>query len=384
MELTKIFDGIERVKMFLKGKVNEEVLGFDPVNLDKFVARREHDDLILLNYTDRTNYELKPWMWSNFLRVCRGIVFDKDGNLISFPFHKFFNLNEVQGETDEGTVAKWKIKSITEKVDGVLIQVFRYKGEFIFGSRHGIMTTAATIARELSADNIETLFKHLGGDHYTVLLELIHPEVWKPGMIDYGNLKVLVPLAVRDLKTFQLYSSIETFPRNLPSPFVLPMEYVFPSLWDVKVTVKNAVTPDFEGFVIQGEGNLGNDLVKVKSLLYLDRVSAVRGMTARRILRNYEEGGLEQVDNFVAGYEEIIKIKKLDQLIFKLRELETTLRGEIQTLKDKPIEEIPQHLRWIKSYPEGSPKWEQSLRKTVTYLLEKVGERSGEGTVGRE
>jgi hypothetical protein len=105
-------------------------------------------------------------------------------NFVSFPFHKFFNIDE-HDETGLQEVAGWQYRSITEKVDGVMIQVFRHGGEVVFASRHGIGTRASQLAAALAVRHsysypLADRFRH------TLICELIHPEVWQPGMISYS------------------------------------------------------------------------------------------------------------------------------------------------------------------------------------------------------
>lgn len=49
-------------------------------------------DLYIYNYTKRTQYER---MWDRYTRICRGLILNSSGNIVSRPFPKFFNLNET-------------------------------------------------------------------------------------------------------------------------------------------------------------------------------------------------------------------------------------------------------------------------------------------------
>ena len=54
-------------------------------------------------------------------RECRGIIFDNDGNLISRPFHKFFNAGE-KTETGLSRLPMNEYHTVMEKVDGSMIR----------------------------------------------------------------------------------------------------------------------------------------------------------------------------------------------------------------------------------------------------------------------
>lgn len=362
--------GISKAGEFVaKGETD---YGFDPSLVQKVVSVRRWEDLILINYRDAAQYLFPASEWSPFLKVCRGIVFSKDGALVSFPFAKMFNL----GEISESEVAKWQIRSVTEKIDGVLIQVFNWKGRQIWASRHEIWSGAANIACKLCPD-LSPLVKQIPFRRWTLMFELVCPEKRKAGMIDYGDMRALILLAVRDLDTYELVSACEVFTKPLPEPVLLPQVYSFSSLWEVREAVRRAQTPNWEGVVLQGAGELGNQLVKIKNPLYLERVAIAKRLTVNKILQNYEAGGLEQVLDLVAGYEEIVKELGYDALIEEMKKVEEEVTKEAVNLAGaQSISDIPQHLRWVKSYAIGSPKWQSSLRRIVVSLLERKWKRS--------
>lgn len=60
-------------------------------------------------------------------RNIRGITFDKKGNLLSLPFHKFFNIN--QNEESQFILHKNKKAEIFEKLDGTMIHCFQLDGK---------------------------------------------------------------------------------------------------------------------------------------------------------------------------------------------------------------------------------------------------------------
>lgn len=334
------------------------------------IVWRVWSGLVLLNYRDSVSYELKADEWSPLLRVCRGLVLTERGEVVSFPFHKFFNLNEGS-ETAEGNVVRWALRSVTEKVDGVMLQVFKHGGQLIWASRHGFWTEAVDIALRLNP-NLEPLIRQIPFERWTLILELIAPEKRSAGMVNYGDLRALVPLAVRNLETLELTYAHELF-TDLPEPFIPPQSYAVNSLWEAKQIVMSARTPEWEGLVLQGSAGLGNQLVKLKSPLYLHRLAIIKSLSPKRILENYKVGGLEQVFNLLAGAPE--EVRTLAQpLIDAITATETTLINTLAELSALPIDQIPVHLRWVKTYPEGSEKWWRALRRTVVNELAKKGD----------
>jgi len=66
---------------------------------------------------------------------CRGIIFDNDsGAVIRRPFEKFHNINE-QEYTNIETLTQYKVKSVTDKLDGTMIAPFINRGEIVWGTK---------------------------------------------------------------------------------------------------------------------------------------------------------------------------------------------------------------------------------------------------------
>jgi hypothetical protein len=164
MRFQDILEGIDRLRTYLRTG-DPSVTGYSAEDLSQFIVVRQHGDLVLVNYTNAAQYDAE---WNNFLRVCRGIVLDKQLNLVSMPFHKFFNIDECE-ETTIKNVSGWRYRSITEKVDGVMIQVFRHEGELVFASRHGINTEASVLARQLACD-IDRMIADIPFPRFTLIM----------------------------------------------------------------------------------------------------------------------------------------------------------------------------------------------------------------------
>jgi RNA ligase len=77
-------------------------------------------------------------------RECRGIIFDKDGNVLRRPYHKFFNLNE-RDETQFSQVDLAVGHVILEKLDGSMIIPYRINGRLIWGTKMGDTDVATPV-----------------------------------------------------------------------------------------------------------------------------------------------------------------------------------------------------------------------------------------------
>ena len=74
-------------------------------------------------------------------RECRGLIFDADGNLMSRPFHKFFNVNE-RAETQTHEIDMSQPHVIMEKMDGSMIRPILVDGYLRLATKMGVTNVA--------------------------------------------------------------------------------------------------------------------------------------------------------------------------------------------------------------------------------------------------
>jgi len=371
MRVDDIRDGIRRLKEYLSTG-DASTTGYSSEDLNRFIVVRRYGDLTLITYTNAAQYDAE---WNSFLRVCRGIVLDSRANVVSLPFHKFFNIDE-HDETHLQLVAAWRYRSITEKLDGVMIQVFRHRDEVVFASRHGIGTRASQLAAALAADIATRILSRVDFQH-TLICELIHPEVLQPGMISYSpGLRLLVPLFIRNLETLELIPARELLAASvLSESYGLPQDYHYDSIHRLVEVAKSYTGADWEGVVVQGSGECGNQLVKIKTFGYIKRLQLLRGISPRRIIQVYREHGMSAVLQLIADVEEIVLSSPvIHKTITLLQSEEENILREAKKYADVPIEritEVPVEWRWVVSY-QGTEKLERAIRKRVASRVESL------------
>jgi RNA ligase len=162
-------------------------LSFDPYTLpllidQGYIVSQTHPTLPLTiyNYTAQTQYER---YWNAVTLNCRGLVLDDRYQPIARPLPKFFNLQEHQGTVPDG------VPTIYEKLDGSLILLFCYAGQWQAASRGSFTSDQAVKAKALLHNyDLEVL-----DQSYTYLLEVIYPN--NRIVVDYGDAERLVLLA---------------------------------------------------------------------------------------------------------------------------------------------------------------------------------------------
>jgi T4 RnlA family RNA ligase len=170
-------------------------LPFDPQTLPSliqqgYILSQTHPSLPLTiyNYTAKAQFDR---YWVDATLHCRGLVLDNNYRPIARPLPKFFNLQEYQGKIPDG------VPNIYEKLDGSLIILFHYQGQWEVASRGSFASEQAHMARALLADRqaeVATL-----DPEYTYLFEIIYPN--NRIVVDYGDARRLVLLAAVHTET---------------------------------------------------------------------------------------------------------------------------------------------------------------------------------------
>lgn len=204
---------------------------------DGWVERNDHPSfpISIYNYSRKTQYEGK---WDEITKQCRGLILDKEGNVVAKSFDKFFNyeeltLKDVPEETFE----------VFEKLDGSLGILFWYQGKWILSSKGSFTSDQAIKGKQILNQkyNVEVLPKG-----YTTVVEIIYPE--NRIVCDYGSDELLVVLSmVSNASGKELdYDSMMSF--NDVSKIPVVKKYDGIKNYD---TLKSSIGNDREGYVIK-------------------------------------------------------------------------------------------------------------------------------------
>jgi RNA ligase len=160
---------------------------------EKWIFKQSHPtlDLHIYNYSQFTQYEKH---WDEITLACRGLILDSEGNVIARGFNKFFN----SSEHDSPNLSDLPLSlpfTVTEKMDGSLLIVFKYKGEIICASRGSFTSEQAVWGSEIILQEKRDCFS----EGFTYLFELIVPE--NRIVVDYGDKRDVVLLGIVETET---------------------------------------------------------------------------------------------------------------------------------------------------------------------------------------
>lgn len=152
-------------------------------------------------------------------KVCRGKVINiKTHKIVSYPYDKFYNLNE-NSDYSYTTILKLMEEAsdveVTEKFDGSLISIVKTDKQLgNFGEQLNILVTSmgsfqgdqVQIAESILNYKYSEFIKYLGenDDNKTYIFEVIQPK--DAHVVDYGGLEDLILTGIRDLDTYEFLS----------------------------------------------------------------------------------------------------------------------------------------------------------------------------------
>ena len=265
------------------------------LHTEKLLIKHEHRSLplVIWNYSATVQYTEQ---WNEIILQCRGLTTDLQGNVIAKPFKKFFNLGENKHVgSDNYTV--W------EKIDGSLIIVFWYNGEWLVSSRGSFYSDQAIWAKEILSDSFYDSWKEYADKGKTFLFELIVPE--NKIVIDYGEERALYLIGAVITDTGEELTPDESMVCN--DWFKLPSQYHYRHFRSMELLNWE----NKEGFVVWFDNG---HKVKIKFENYLVKHRIVWSLTNRLVWEYLSEGRVDElIDQVPDEFYEVVK-KEIENL----------------------------------------------------------------------
>ena len=208
--------------------------------------------------------------WTRENSILRSVLVNSNNQVISCGFKKFLNLAE---ENSEFPVPKsLNNTTITTKLDGSLLILSRYKGNYILRTRGTVSAANLPNGSEIEIFKQQILnpflennphFKHLETWDFSLLWEWVSPE--NVIVINYGDKPdwYLVGCVNHEDYSYVKQKDLDTLARD--NNWKRPETYTFTSLTDL---VKNIEAwQDKEGVCLYF--NNDQNVVKIKSAAYL-------------------------------------------------------------------------------------------------------------------
>ncbi|MHB8123890.1 MAG: RNA ligase [Desulfuromonadaceae bacterium] len=133
-------------------------------------------DLFVLKYKRKVFFGKD--LWNDFLRECRGLIVDKDWNIVSLPFTKIHNYGI---EKDAPSFSDDEEVFASRKVNGFMIAVTWYNDDLLWSTTGSIDSDFVGYAKEIfeswSDQEREVFRKKIAeNDNRTFMFECVHPQ----------------------------------------------------------------------------------------------------------------------------------------------------------------------------------------------------------------
>lgn len=273
-----------------------------------YIIKNSHPDgeLFIYNYSQKAQWEK---YWTDETLQCRGLIADKDGNIIARPFPKFFNIEEHQELPNEPF-------EVYEKLDGSLGILYFYKDKTYIATRGSFDSDQAKEANKILQDYIISGdIKFLNRD-YTYLFEIIYPQ--NRIVVDYGNKRCLTFITAINTKNGEEIQNI------CMDDLKIPFSKKYDILNDIKL-ISQMNIPNKEGFVIRFQNGMR---VKLKFKDYIKLHGFITQVTKKNIWEN-----IRNKDNFNFFIDRIP-----DELFKWVKNIESELKSKYNNIESESKE----------------------------------------------
>ena len=260
-------------------------------------------------------------------RECRGIMFDKNGNIVARPYHKFFNLGENQ-ETDPSKVDFSKSHVILEKLDGSMVFPFRIDDDrFMLATKAGPTEIAVNAYKNCVENNsnrklwinqmldmgITPIFEYMAPDNRIVL----HYE--EPRLCLTG---------IREMRS-GIYHNIFNYEDSR-------MLFDMPEVYSTDILEKVQDIDGMEGIVIRFDSG---HMIKVKTKWYLLRHGLLDiSKNPWRVMNAYFDSDLDDALASMDGFVKDIVYETIDAFFIRVDDLYSAFIDEKNMIEERGVQ----------------------------------------------
>lgn len=276
-------------------------------------------------------YNYDPIKSKGFVKIeneARSLILDRDGNVVSMSFPRFFNYHE-----NNAAKIDWDYARAEMKYDGSLVVIYPFRGKHYIQTRRKILadgpvgsktdTTFADIVIEIlrtkfGNNPFQPFEVHNRSEKYCFVFELIGPD--NRIVTPYDNNDLIL------LTAFNKNLGIEVIKRYVDA-FALATKFRRPATMEVSsideaYKLLDSLEDLAEGLVI---ADYKNRRIKLKKRSYIEvskMVNAGNQISARNIANIVLAGDTEEVISYFNHFQEILTM------------FQTTLQGMLNSIED--------------------------------------------------
>ena len=284
---------------------------------EKLIRVSRKDDLACFKYTTEADFS------DPIVCEARGIILDlKEMKVVCWPFDKFFNVQESYAAE-----INWRTARVLEKIDGSLIKVYWYKGEWRFATSSTCCAEDAIISWHVGYTFWDVIKKAINyksipfdqmDKELTYMFELVSPLTQV--VIKYETTKLYF-LAARNNNTGE---EVEVEFGN----YVRPKSYKLSSLDDclnaaMKLNEGLGDEVEQEGFVVV-DGSFNRVKIKSPEYVVLHKIATNKFFTVKRITELFFQGtDLNELSKKFRHEERVLKFYdwQISEMKFKVENM---------------------------------------------------------------
>lgn len=231
------------------------------------------------------------------VRECRGLIIDSELNPVCVPFFKFGNYGEPYADKIDWTTAR-----VEEKIDGSLIKVWNYCGEWIVSTNGTIFAEKAnTNSAGCRYSNYDELF-NAAKDKVGLDLSALNPQYTYMFELCSPFNRVVVPHD--EIKLFHIGTRNNTTFQEIEADIGLPKPRLY-NCGDINDLIKMAAELKYceEGYVVR---DADYRRIKVKSPSYVAVHHLISGMCDKRVLELIRKNETTEFLTYFPEYQSFI------------------------------------------------------------------------------
>ena len=257
-------------------------------------------------------------------RECRGLIFDRQGRIMSRPFHKFFNVNEKE-ETQSHVLDLSRPHIVMDKLDGSMIRPVVQNGMVRLATKMGVTDIAIEAEQLLHPDQYDWL-EDMMFDGFTPIFEYVAPT--NKIVVEYTEAKLILT-AIRNTVTGEYVDGESLYLMNSAwSPFAVVR--IDPSIHDFDAYLtysrdqqgrEGDIIRFADGHMVKIKNDWYVQIHKTKDIVRVDRniIELVLGETIDDTRAMLDPSDLVRVDqveaDFWAAFENVAgRIEGLEML----------------------------------------------------------------------
>lgn len=310
--------------------------------VDRGLLRRaENEDLVQYNYTEMVNNHPEGLLWDEITTFNRGNIYEKKtGLLIAKAMPKFMNFGQYS-EQEQNQFLNENNFTVTEKMDGCLGILYKYKGKIMCNSRGSFDSYVTDKIKELLPKYklLNTLL-----NYQCMNVEVISPET--KIIVDYGDEENLYLITGYLNKDWSEYTK-ENLDMISKVTYIPRVSEVNMS-WEELLSWAKTANYEKEGFVVKFDNG---QRVKIKSEDYL-RIAKFKCKLTKHMIWKLWKNDIYQGTDSVGEYmkdvpDELYKIAEnyLEEVGINLFNLTQKALQLHEDTKHIPQKELAQYMK---------------------------------------